>query len=332
VNFNDLETLSGAFCESRILHTAVKLDLFAAVADAANGASATEAAQSRGLNPRATELLLNAMTGMELLTKQEGRFFLTELTRRHLLPSSPHYFGGMIALEGSDWAQWEKLDEAVRTGDPVYEPGSWAADEADTRRFILAMDSLVRARGDAEHVAQVIDFAGVTRLLDVGAGPGTYPMAACRAHPNLSATIFDLPATIKVTRELLAERDMAGRVSVVEGDFNVDPLPGGFGMVFMSNIIHGENESNCRALIKKCFEALEPGGRLVIKDHILSADGTLPADGSVFSLRMLLLTHGRDYSLDEISSWLAEAGFEAPTETVLTAPFSSSLVIAKKPV
>lgn len=328
MNFNDLETLSGVFCESRILHTAVKLDLFAALA---TSASAVEVANSRGLNPRATELLLNAMVGLKLLTKQDGHFDLTELSRRHLLPDSPHYFGGMIALEGSDWTQWEQLDEAVKTGNPVSEPGSWQADADDTRRFIMAMDSLVRARGDAEHVAQRIDFTNVRRLLDVGAGPGTYPMAACRAHPHLSATIFDLPATVAVTRDLLQERNMAQRVSLVEGDFNVDPLPAGFDLVFMSNIIHGEDEANCLALVKKCFDALNPGGRLVIKDHILSADGTEPADGSVFSLRMLLLTRGRDYTLAEIGAWLTQAGFEAATEDVLTAPFSSSLLTARKP-
>ncbi|MBI5136004.1 MAG: methyltransferase domain-containing protein [Nitrospirae bacterium] len=328
LDFSRIEALSGAFCEARALHAAVALDLFSAVAA---GASAAQVATARGLNPRATELLLNALAGLELLNKADGVFTLPEGARRHLLPDGPESLCGMIRLEAAWWEPWGRLEEAVRTGLPMVEPGGWQRSPEETRRFILAMDSLVRARGDAEHVADTLDFSGVRRLLDVGAGPGTYPMAVCRAHPHVAATILDLPATLAVTTQVLRERGMAERVATVAGDFNTDPLPGGFDMVFLSNVIHGEDEAHCRALVRKCLGALNPGGRIVIKDHILSADRTRPVGGAVFSLHMLLLTRGRDYSLDEVSGWLAEAGFEPPTVTVLPAPFSSSLVVARRP-
>ncbi len=328
MNFSELEQLSGAFNASRVLHTAVQLDIFSAIGQ---GATAEQVAQARQLNPRATRLLLDAMTGLTLLEKRDDRFFLTEDSRRYLLPESPRYFGGMIALEASDWEAWGQLDQAIKSGKPVWQPGSWANDADDTRRFIMAMDSLVRARGDADHVATLLDFTDVTRLLDVGAGPGTYPIAACSAHPHLSATIFDLPATLRVTAEVLAERNMTERINLVAGDFNEDPLPTGYDMVFLSNIIHSEDEPHCEALMKKCFEALRPGGRIVIKDHVLTDDRTLPVDGAVFSLQMLLFTRGRDYSLAEIGAWLTAAGFGPAREIPLSAPFSSSLVVAEKP-
>lgn len=328
MDFTRIEDLSGAHCEARVLHVAVRLDLFSAVGD---GATADQVATARELDPRATELLLNAMAGLGLLAKAADTFTLPAGVRRHLLPDSPAYLGEMIAFEADGWDLWGRLDEAVRTGRPARTPDMYQNNPAQTRRFILAMESLVRARGDAGWLAENLDFSDVRRLLDVGSGPATYPIDICRAHPQVGATVFDLPGTLQVTREVLRREGMADRVALVPGDYNADPLPDGFDMVFLSNVIHGEDEGRNRALMAKCLGALRPGGRIVIKDHILEEDRTRPVGGAVFSLLMLLSTRGRDYAFSEVAGWLTEAGFDRPTETVLPPPFTSSLVIARRP-
>jgi hypothetical protein len=76
---------------------------------------------------------------------------------------------------------------------------------------------------------------------------------------------------------------------------------------------------------------LRPGGRIVIKDHILDDSLTHPAGGAVFSLQMLLCTRGRDYSFGEVHGWLEAAGLTQIEERVLAAPLTSSLVTAVKP-
>ena len=92
-------------------------------------------------------------------------------------------------------------------------------------------------------------------------------------------------------------------------DYLTGELPGPIDAIFMSNIIHSENEAVNAALIAKCFRALAPGGLIAIKDHIMNRDLTEPAAGAVFSLYLLLTTHGRDYSFDETAGWLGAAGF-----------------------
>jgi len=237
----------------------------------------------------------------------------------------------MIAFEAATWDLWGRLEEAVRSGRPVRTPDMYQTHPAETRRFILAMDSLTRARGDAVWLAEHLDLDGVENLLDVGSGPATYPIALCRAHPALKVTVFDLPATLAVTREVVAPSGVEDRIELVAGDYHTDALPAGFDRVFLSNVIHGEDEAGCAALMQRCFDALRPGGRVVVKDHILSEDLTAPAGGAVFSLLMLLSTRGRDYGFGEVAGWMTDAGFEPPTETVLPPPFSSSLVIARRP-
>lgn len=328
MDFAELEALSGAYCNARVLHAAILLDLFTPLAD---GATADEVAAARGLDPRATELLLNAMAGLKLLAKEGGRFRIVPVARRYLVPGAPEDFGGMIAFEAHAWPLWEQLPETVRTGRPARETRMYQRDPAETRRFILAMDALVRARGDAEWLAAHLDFGDVRRMLDVGSGPGTYPIGVCRMHAHVAATVFDLPGTLAVTREVVEGAGMADRIALVAGDYHADPLPGGFDLVLLSNVIHGEDAAGCRDLMARCFAALQPGGRIVVKDHILEADGTAPAGGAVFSLLMLLTGPGRDYTLGEVSDWLTAAGFEHPTRTGLPPPFSSSLVVARRP-
>ena len=100
----------------------------------------------------------------------------------------------------------------------------------------------------------------------------------------------------------------------------------------MSNIIHGENETDNEQLMRKCLGALRPGGLIVIKDHVMNPELTLPRAGAIFSLYLLLMTRGRDYSFEEIARWLSAAGFVDPRlEPLPSPPFTSSLVTARKP-
>ena len=100
----------------------------------------------------------------------------------------------------------------------------------------------------------------------------------------------------------------------------------------MSNIIHNEDETDNAHLLRKCYRALEPGGLMIIKDHIMNADLTEPKAGAIFALYLLMATRGRDYSFDEVSGWLGDAGFvDIKHEALPSPPFTSSMVIARKP-
>ncbi|HKV54374.1 MAG TPA: methyltransferase, partial [Candidatus Binataceae bacterium] len=195
------------------------------------------------------------------------------------------------------------------------------------------MDSLVRARGDAGWVAQNLDLTGARTIADVGGGPGTYMLEFVRRRPGLHATVFDLPATLNVARSILAEGRGAAidRIELRELDYNREEIPGPLDALFMSNIIHSEDEAANAALIAKCYRALAPGGRLVVKDHIMNSELTEPDSGALFSLYLLLTTRGRDYSFEELASWMRAAGFDdIRMQTLPNPPFTSALVLARK--
>jgi SAM-dependent methyltransferase len=251
-----------------------------------------------------------------------------------MLKSSAEYLGGMILFDEAIFETWVHLDQTIRTGAPARRPDMFQNRAEETERFIRAMDSLTRARGDPRYVAERIDLSRVAKVADVGGGPGTYVAAMLQRWSHLRAVIYDLPATLEVARRILAEREprVSSRIELVRCDYLYDQIPGPCGALFMSNIIHNEDETTNAELFHKCFRALESGGLMIIKDHIMNADLTAPQSGAIFALYLLLTTRGRDYSFDEVSDWLGDAGFvDIRLEALPSPPFTSSMVLARKP-
>jgi SAM-dependent methyltransferase len=240
----------------------------------------------------------------------------------------------LILFDEAIFETWTRLEDTIRSGAPARTPDMFQSRSDETERFIRAMDSLTRARGDAQYVAQHLDLAGVEKIADVGGGPGTYVAAMVNRWPNLRGVICDLPATLDVARVVLAEREpaAAARIDLVRFDYLKDELPARCGALFMSNIIHSEDEATNAEIFHKCFRALEPGGLMVVKDHVMNTELTRPRAGAIFSLQLMLFTRGRDYSYDEVSRWLGDAGFvDIRLEELPSPPFTSSMVLARKP-
>jgi hypothetical protein len=99
-----------------------------------------------------------------------------------------------------------------------------------------------------------------TRLLDLGGGHGLYAIAFTGINPKLEAFVFDLPKIVPVTRKYVDAYD-AERVHVIPGDFYKDDIGRDYDAVFSSF-----NQScSDPALIPKLFQALKPGGDLILR-------------------------------------------------------------------
>ena len=65
-----------------------------------------------------------------------------------------------------------------------------------------------------------------------------------------------------------------------------------------------------RRLVRKVYEHLAPGGRLVIKDRFLDEAGTGPAWTTAFAVHILVNTQqGGCYKTAEAMQWMTKAGF-----------------------
>lgn len=331
MEFAELAAMAGAHAEARAIQVALKLGVFETLKD--HPTSAADLARTLGADPRAAEILVNAVVAVGLLELEGGRYRLDATARRFLLKASPEYLGGLILFDEAIFPLWSSLEETVRSGRPARAPDMFQGDPAETERFIRAMDSLTRARGDAQWVAEHLDLRGARTIADLGGGPGTYLAALMRKYPAASGEIWDLKATLEVARMIRAEREgAAARITLRTVDYLKEELPGPVDAIFVSNIIHSETAETNSELMRKCFRSLARGGTIVIKDHVMNRELTHPRSGAVFSLYLLLATRGRDYSFEEIAGWLDAAGFSGTRrEDLPSPPFSSSLVIAAKP-
>jgi hypothetical protein len=200
MDYSDLAKLTGGHVEARMVPAAVELEIFEAIGN--HALEATSVADSLDLDPRATKLMLNALTTLGLLRKREDRFSVTDVSSKYLKRGAPRYLDGMIRFEASLWDYWASLTQAIRSGRLVRGADMYQKNPNETVTFNGAMDSLVKARGDAEIMAEVFDWDNARELLDVGSGPATYPISLCQRFSNLRATIFDLPAASRTHRRL----------------------------------------------------------------------------------------------------------------------------------
>jgi ubiquinone/menaquinone biosynthesis C-methylase UbiE len=166
--------------------------------------------------------------------------------------------------------------------------------------------------------------------LDLAAGSGVWGIALAQSAPNLHVTAVDWPDVLPVTRKTAAKFGVDDRFSFVAGDLLEADFGTGHTVATLGHILHSEGEQRSRALLAKTFKALAPGGTIAIAEFLVNADRRGPVMGLFFAGNMLVNTEqGGTYSFEEISGWLAEAGFENPR--TLQAPGPSPLILATRP-
>jgi hypothetical protein len=98
-------------------------------------------------------------------------------------------------------------------------------------------------------------------------------------------------------------------VNIVAGDMLVDRLPTDADVHFWSNVLHDWDEPIVRQLIAKSFDALPPGGLVVIHDAFLNAAKNGPLHVAEYSVLLMHSSEGRCYSTREMQQYLTDAGF-----------------------
>ena len=98
-------------------------------------------------------------------------------------------------------------------------------------------------------------------------------------------------------------------MSVVASDMLGAPLPEGFDVHLYSNVLHDWDVPVVKQLVRKSFEALAPGGMLIIHDAHLNEEKNGPLHVAEYSVLLMHSTEGRCYSVAEMREYLTEAGF-----------------------
>jgi 3-hydroxy-5-methyl-1-naphthoate 3-O-methyltransferase len=332
-----LMRLVTGFWAFKTLAVAVELDLFTRLA---GGRTITVDGlrAEYGLAERPADVLLAACASLGLLERAGNGYRNTALAEEYLVAGRPDYFGGQVRYcDRRTYLPWHDVERALHTDRPLtWDPDAQSSmfDTEDPELLELFWDAMFSTSSfTARALADAYDVGRHARLLDVGGGAGAYPIALCRRHPELRATVYDLPHVCELARRRITAAGLTERIDVAPGDFLADAvLPGGHDVILLSMILHDWDEVTNRALLARCHAALPSGGVILVCELLLNPDRTGPADAALMGMNMLVETvAGRNYSQTEYARWLSDAGFADVRTISFDAPGANGVVVARRP-
>lgn len=289
--------------------------------------------EATGASERGLAAIMNALVGLSFLAKdRQGRYSLTPESSAFLVSTKPTFQGGLIRHCSEHLIpKWLLLNEIVRTGKPVEAVNQQAPGSDFFQKFVN--DIFPMSYPAAQALAQHLDFNGAgptVRVLDLAAGSGVWGIALAQKSEHVQVTAVDWPEVIPTTQKTVARFGLADRFSFVEGDLLQADFGSNQNVATLGHILHSEGEQRSRALLAKTFHALASGGTIAVAEFLVNTDRTGPLNGLFFAVNMLVNTDtGNTYSLEEIGSWLSEAGFI--NVRTLDSPGPSPLILANKP-
>ena len=323
----DIMNMAWGFQGSCLLTAGAELDLFSALAE--KPLSAEVLAEKLQSDPRATTILADALTAIELLDKQGECYALAPGIAEALTSRGSQSVLSISQHLANCLRSWAQLAKVTKNGVPEEMGPSIRGCEGDTQSFIEAMDDLCRPR--AGSLVSEIGPGDFGHLLDVGAGPATWTIAFLRANPKAIATVFDRLEVIPIAREHVRAAGLEERVSFVAGDFYADaPLPSGADLAWVSAIVHQNSRAQNRELFIKVSEALAESGRILIRDVVMDSSRISPPGGALFGVNMLVNTlGGGPFTFDELREDLEAGGF-SDARLLRRDEFMDSVIQARK--
>jgi predicted O-methyltransferase YrrM len=269
-------------------------------------------------------MLLNALTAMQLLRKQDTVYQNTPESLRFLTKASPSYVGHMISHHQQLMSSWSRLDEGIKTGRPIRTRAS-RSDDTWRENFLMGMFNMAMLL--APKIVSQLDLSGRKHLLDLGGGPGTWSIHFCKHNPQLNATIYDLPTTRPFAEKTIEKFELTDRIEFRDVDYIKEGIEGTYDVAWLSHILHSESPDNCMRIVKKAASALTPGGLILVHDFILNNTMDGPLFPTLFSLNMLLGTDGgQAYSEQQIKDMLEVAGVKNLQRIQIETPNDSGII------
>jgi SAM-dependent methyltransferase len=311
--------------------SAIRLGIFTTLAKAPM--TSEKVAQACKTDPRGTLLLLETLDSLDYVGRRGENYSLTRMARTWLTP------GGTADLS-SYYRYWGALtehflmhlDESIRTGRPPVDHAEWLEQRPEVARWLqeglTAMATMI-----APDVAKAIAVPEkAKRVLDIGGGHGVYALAVLERYPQVTAVIAHTEQALATGRDNVAASKFGSRVEFHAGDLLHDPLPHGFDLALLFNVVHGYQHDDNVTLLRRAHDTLKPGGRIAVLEQV-QGSSPLPLGRAALNLLSLSFFHvlgGQAHTFEDIRDWLGEAGF-VDIERRNVARAGSSVITAHRP-
>lgn len=326
-----LRTLINGYTWTFVLQAAVRLGLADVMAERAS--TAAELAMATNANPDTVQRLLQGLVTIGVVSADDRQRYALTAVGEGLRSDVAGSLADFALLSGDEYTRaWLGLDPRSTDQRTPFERVSGApffdwlnAHPEAGQRFNQRMAT--RVTSYAGVAAEVVDLDRVSTIVDIGGGVGVLLEAFLRQSPWTRGVLFDLPDAAAAARARFAETDLAGRVACIGGDFFAEVAAGG-DLYLLSQILHDWDDEHCRIILRNIRRAIAPRGRLVILEAPLPDKVTGPHPAVDLDLLMMVLTGGRERTIEQYRDLLTPEGFTLTTVRHDLAPGGIALLEA----
>ena len=228
---------------------------------------------------------------------------------------------------------WGNLTEGLKTGEPQNEAKTGGdlfeaiyGNPETLKVFLRSMTSL--SMGANMAIAANFPWVNYKTFSDVGTAQGGLAVQIALANKHLTGSGFDLPVAKETFDAYVADMGLSDRLTFAPGSFFEDPMPQ-TDVITMGHILHDWDLETKQMLLEKEYQALNPGGALIVYETLIDDDRSQNAFGILMSLNMLIETRGGfDYTGADCQGWMADIGFKDTYVEHLVGP--DSMVVGFK--
>jgi demethylspheroidene O-methyltransferase len=181
----------------------------------------------------------------------------------------------------------------------------------------------------ARELLDTYSLEGVSSLLDVGGGEGSFCAAVAARYLNIKLGLFDLPAVIEGARPRLEKMGFEGRVTFHGGNFHADPIPQGHQIVTLLRVLLDHDDASVLKLLRKVRAAVATGGRVLIVEPFAGVKGAEVVGDVYFGFYLRAMGRGRARTIDELRTLLGQADFSSVRVVKTRYPVYAGMLVAE---
>lgn len=287
--------------------------------------SLSQIAKDLKLEESRLEPILNALTSHKIISKDKNGYYLDEYDKV-LNKNSKYNQLGYINFAQTILAKYQNLAEAVK--DKNFATNQFQElTQKKAESFMRGMEA--NAIPQAEFIANTYHFEN-HKILDVGAGAGTYLITVAKKDKTVTGKMIDLPQMVKLQNKKIEKEKLELQITAEECNYNKKFPNEKFDDVFLFAVAHQEPKENLNKLLKNIYRVLNPEGRLFLTSFFLNEDKISPEFSVQFAVEMMMTSnHGKVYTHSEIQDLIAQNQFK-DIKRIDDIPSPATLYIAKK--
>jgi len=295
--------------------------------------SSTVLASSTGVHPGALHRLMRFLVAEDFFSlTEDGSFGLNPLSEA-LLASAPGGLRGFVLSSGTrGWAVWGELLYSVETGHPAFDRvfgKSYFEEQQASAEALAIFDAALAPGAESTGKALARVLAPAHCIADLGCGSGALLLQLLQAWRGSSGIAVDSEGSLRLAMARLEAAGLGNRVRACPGDF-FEEVPSGAALYVLSLVLHDWDDERVLRLLRNCHAAMSPGARLVIVEQVAPDDPRESPQAAHADLGMLVMTGGRERTLDEYRRLLERAGLRFDSVERLAGPREVSAIQATR--